>query len=89
MVEDKLRVYNTINWLNTNLKVHIVWCLEKERSDIEVWSIHRILNKGHFFCKTYAENVHRKLVPDPFLNSLKTASGCKKPLKNEFIYRVN
>ena len=36
-------VYDVINWLNKNLKTHIVWYIEKEiRSDIATWSIDKI-----------------------------------------------
>ena len=36
------------------------------RSDIETLSIDRVLNTT-FLWKNHAENVHQKLVPDPFI----------------------
>ena len=48
-----LKVYAVINWLKKNLKTHFVGYLEKEsRSDIETWSIDRVLNKEQFYGKT-------------------------------------
>ena len=43
-------------------------------------SIDRVVNKEHF-SGNHAENVHQKLVPNPFLilaNNKKTAIACKK-----------
>ena len=54
--------------LNKNLITHFAWYLEKEkRYDIKTFSIDRVLNKEHFYGKGHAENVRRKLVPEPFL----------------------
>ena len=39
----------------------------KNRYDIETLSIDRVLNKGHLYEKSHAENVHEKLIPDPIL----------------------
>ena len=40
------KVYDVINWSNKNSETHIAWYLEKQtRSDIETWSIDRVLNK--------------------------------------------
>ena len=61
-------MYDLINWLFKSLKAHIVLYLEKESgSDIETWSVNRLLKKGTSLWKKYAENVRQKLVPDPFL----------------------
>ena len=49
---------------------HFVWYLEKEKGyDIETLFIDGVLNKEHFYGKIrkYAENMHQKLIPDPFL----------------------
>ena len=46
-----IKVYDTINWLSKNLRTH-VWYIENEsRSDIETWSIDRVVNK-----RVYARN---------------------------------
>ena len=51
MIEDKS--YGVIYWLNNNLKARTVWYLLKEnRSDIETWSIDRLLNKEPFYRKS-------------------------------------
>ena len=62
---------------------HFVWYLEKEKGyDIETLFIDGVLNKEHFYGKIrkYAENMHQKLVPDPFFfgKQTKTAIACKK-----------
>ena len=45
-----LRVYYVISCPNKNLKTHIVWYLDKEsRSDIETWSINRVLRAKRTF----------------------------------------
>ena len=45
-----LRVYYVITCPNKNLKTHIVWYLDKEsRSDIETWSINRVLRAKRTF----------------------------------------
>ena len=82
-----LKAYDVINCLNKNLITHFVWYLEKEkRCDIETLAIHRVLNKEHFlFWKNYAENVHQKLVADPFLilvNNLKQPLHSRNSFKN-------
>ena len=44
-----------------------VWYLQKKkRYGIETLSTDTVLNKEHFY-ENHAENVHQKLVPDPFL----------------------
>ena len=53
---------------------------EGKRYDIETSSIDRLLNKERFYGKNCAENVHQKLVPDPFLILVKKQ---KKPLHAE------
>ena len=58
MIKLNLKIYDVINWLYKNLKTHLVWYLEKESgSDIETWSIDRVLNKRHYMGR-YAENKH-------------------------------
>ena len=53
---------------NKNLIAHFAWYLEKEKKyDIETLSIDRLLNWEHFYRKNPAENVHPKVVADPFL----------------------
>ena len=57
------QVYDIIN-----LITHFVLYLEKEkRYDIETLSFDRVNKYGTLLWKNYAENVHQKLVPDPFL----------------------
>ena len=54
--------------------------------DIEALSIDRLLYKKRFYGKIYAENVHQKLVPDPFLNLVnnpKQPLHARKPFKNK------
>ena len=56
-----------MNCLNENL-TNFIWYLEKEkRYDTGTLSIDRVLNEEHLHEKNYAENVHQKLIPDPFL----------------------
>ena len=58
MIKLNLKIYDVINWLYKNLKTHLVWYLEKESgSDIETWSIDRVLNKRHYMGR-YTENKH-------------------------------
>ena len=85
-----LKVYGIINCLNKNLITHVVWYLEKEiRCDIKtlLWKC----------APNHTENVHQKLVSDPFpilLYNLKhplhkrssfrnniLKENCQKPLK--------
>ena len=48
-----IKLYGIINWLNKNLKQYIVRHFEKERrSDMEIWSIYRELNKERFHGKS-------------------------------------
>ena len=65
--------------------------LEKEkRYDIETLSIDRILNKKHFSWKHYGENVHQKLVPDPFLilvNDPKQPLHVRNYFKNKIFWK--
>ena len=63
-----LKVYDLIICLNKNLVTCFVWHLEKEiRCDIETLVTYIVLNTEDFYGKNNAENVHQKLVPDPFL----------------------
>ena len=58
-----LNAFDVINCLNKNLITHFVWYYEKEkRYSSETLSVNRVLNKEHF----YSENLHKKLVLDPF-----------------------
>ena len=75
-----LKVYDCINCLNKNLITHFVWYLENEkRYDSETLAIDTVLNKEHFHGKFMhaKENVHQKLVPDPFFILI---SNPKQPL---------
>ena len=59
-----LKAYDVINCLNKNLVTHFVWYLKRlNRNDIETLSIERVLKKNY----NHTENVHKKLVSDPFL----------------------
>ena len=40
-----------MNCIIKNLISHFVWYLEKEKSDIEILSIDKVLNKEHFYWK--------------------------------------
>ena len=83
-----LKVYDAINCLNKILITHFVWYLEKEITcDIETLSTDRDVTKEHFLWKNHAENVHQKLVQDPFLILL---SNPNKPLhaRNSFKYKI-
>ena len=75
-----------MNCLNKNLITHFVWHLKKEkRYDIETLSIGRVLNKEHLF-KNYAENMHQKVVPDPFfilVNNPKQPLHARNSFKNK------
>ena len=63
-----LKVYDSIICLNKNLVTCFVWHLEKEiRCDIKTLATYIVLNMKEFYGKNHAENVHQKLVPDPFL----------------------
>ena len=57
--------------------------------DIETLSIDRVLNvlNKAFLCKNHAENVHQKLVPDPFFILLYNP---KRPLyaRNSFKNKI-
>ena len=74
-----------------NLITHFAWYLGKEkRNDIETLSINRVLNKALFFWKNDAENVHQKLVPDPFLllvNISKQPLHERNYLKNKIFWK--
>ena len=74
-------VYDVINCLN------FVWFLEKEiKCDIETLFIDRV-KQGTFLSKNHAENVHEKLVPDPFLILI---YNLKQPLcaRNSFKIKI-
>ena len=58
-----LKVYDVINCLNKSL----ITQLDKEkRYGIKTLSIDKVLNKEHLLWKNHAENVHQKVVRDPF-----------------------
>ena len=80
-----LKVYDVISCLNKTLILHFIWYLEKEKIyDIETLSIDRVLNKENIF---YAENIHQKLVPDPFIILVRNP---KQPLhaRNSFRNKI-
>ena len=85
----KTLVYYVINYLNKDLVIwNFVWYFEREiRRDIEFLSIDRVLNRGTFLWKNHAENMHQKLVPDPFLTFL---DNLKQPLhaRNSFKNKI-
>ena len=73
-----------MNCPNMNLITHFVCYLEKEnRYDIENLSIDRVLNKEHLYGKSHAENMHQKLVPDPFLILVKNPKQPLHSFKNK------
>ena len=39
-----IKVYDTINWLSKNLRTHVWYNENESRSDIETWSIDRVVN---------------------------------------------
>ena len=52
MIEDNLKAYDVIYYLNKNLVIHFVWYLKKAKSyGIETLSIGRVLNKEYFYGK--------------------------------------
>ena len=57
--------------LTKNLMTHFVWYLEKE--------------KRTFLWKNHAENMHQKVVPDPFLMLV---NNPKQPLTQEIILKI-
>ena len=57
--------------LTKNLMTHFVWYLEKE--------------KRTFLWKNHAENMHQKVVPDPFLMLV---NNPKQPLTQEIISKI-
>ena len=59
-----LKVYDIINCLNKNLLTHFVW-----HKNVWHWNfVHRwSIKEGTFYGKILAENMHQKLVLDPFL----------------------
>ena len=53
---------------------------------VETLPIDRVLNKEHFYGKNHAENLHQKLVPDPFfilVNNLKQPLHARNSFKNK------
>ena len=73
-----LNVYDIINCQNKNLITHFVWYLEKEK---KVW---------HWNLSIHAENVHQKLVPDPFLilvNNPKQPLHVRHSFKNKRFWK--
>ena len=84
-----LQVYDVISCLNKNLIKHSVWYLQKEkRYDIETLAIDRVLNK-EFLWKNHAENMHQKLVPDPFflVNNPKQPLDARNSFKNKIFWK--
>ena len=77
-----VKVYDVINCLIKNLNKRfclIFW----EGKKVWYWNVVHWQNikSGTFLWKNHAENVHQKLVPDPFLilvNSPKQPKTCKK-----------
>ena len=60
------KVYDAINWLNKNLKADTVRYLEREtRSDIETWSIDRVLSKAHFYGRSIQKMCSEIMVNSP------------------------
>ena len=81
-----LKVYDVINWLNKNLKTHFAWYLQKESVS---WSIDKVLNTENLHGKKHAENMPKKLVPDPFwilANSSKQSMYARNSFENEIFW---
>ena len=64
LLKINLKVYEVINCLNKNTKTHCF--ISSEGSyDIEIWSVDRVLNKGHFYGKKNSHRPHFNLVNHP------------------------
>ena len=72
-------------WSKINLSTFCLISLEEKRYDIETLFVDRLLNKEHFYGKSDAENVHQKLVPDPFLISV---NNPKQPLHTRNYFKI-
>ena len=74
-----------MNWLNKNLKIHIVWYLEKERrSDIETWSFEKVLNKEQF----YGKSVCRICAPKALVKSPKEPIHARKSFEDKIFWKM-
>ena len=84
-----LKVTDVIKWQNENLITHFIWYIEKEkRYDIETLSFDRV--QVTLLWKCHAENVHQKLVPDPFLvlvNNPKQPLLARNSFKNKIFWK--
>ena len=82
-----LKGYDVINCLNKNLVTHFVWYLKRlYRNDIEILSIERVLKKNY----NHTENVHKKLVSDPFLilvNNPKQTLHVRNSFENKIFWK--
>ena len=86
MIEDKSQSLWRNHWLNKNLKTHFAWYLQKESVS---WSIDKILNTENLHGKKHAENMPKKLVPDPFwilANSSKQSMYARNSFENEIFW---
>ena len=86
-----IKVNDVINCLKKNLIItHFAWYLEKEESyGIESLSNDSVLNNKHLW-KNRAENLHQKLVPDPFLilvNNTKQPWHWRNSFKNKISWK--
>ena len=61
--------------------------MKEKGYDIETLAIDKVLNKKTFLWENHAENVHQKLVPDPFLTMVYNQ---KQPLhtRNSFENKI-
>ena len=50
-----------------------------------MWSIDRVLKKEYFYGRKYVENVHQKLVRDPFLMLVNSR---KQPMQGKKLLRI-
>ena len=80
------KVYFVIRCLNKNLITYFAWYLKKEkRCGAVTLSIDRLINKEYFLWKNHTENMHQRLVSDPFLilvSNQKLPFHRKKSFKN-------
>ena len=85
MIEDK-----SSNYLQKNLKTHVVWYIEKRSgSDIENWLTDRVLNNEHVYRKSIRK-CPQKLVPDPILilvNSPKQPMYAGNTFENKIFWK--
>ena len=66
MIEN-LRVYVVINWLNKNLETFDMAQINPPENTTSKSPALLVLQKEHFYGKTYAENMHQKPIQDLFL----------------------